>query len=88
MEQSTPETITRKEFDKRLDAFNEHQEEELQQAEEEQMRVEQLLTRYEQTLDEIEVKLHSTDEVPSQSRLLRKRLQELATRTAEMAASL
>ena len=85
---SKRETISREEFDKRLDEFNERQARELRQAEDEQMRIEQLLKQYEHTLDEIEAKLRSNDEPPSRSMLLRKRLQELARKTAEMAASL
>lgn len=84
----TRETITREEFDKRLDEINERRRNELQQKEEEQARVEQLLLRYEHALDEIEAELGSSTESPSYPALLRKRLQELANKTAEVAASL
>ena len=56
MAHETPETITREEFDRRLDDFNERRGQELQQIEAKQRQVEALLTRYEQTLDEIEDK--------------------------------
>src|SRR5258708_38581468 len=84
----TRETITREEFDKRVDESNARRRNELQQREEEQERVEQLLTRYEHTLDEIEAELRSRDEPPSYPARLRKRLEELARKTAEVAASL
>ena len=82
------ETITPVEFDKRLDASNAKREQELQQREEEQAQVEQLLTQYESTLDTIEAKLTSSDALTSYPALLRTRLQELANKTAEVAASL
>lgn len=84
----TQETITREEFDRRLDAFNEKCHMELQQIEAKQTQVEALLTHYEYTLDEIEGKLATESEPLSQVLLLRKRLQELAIRTADVAASL
>ena len=82
------ETITREEFDKRLDDSNARRSRELKQKEEELARIEQLITRYENTLDEIEVELESNDEPLSYSAQLRKRLQELADKTAEVAMSL
>lgn len=82
------ETITREEFDRRLDACNERMRLELQQKEAELAQVEQLVTYYEQTLDEIETRLTSNDESSSYTTALRKRLQELAIKTTEMAASL
>ena len=53
------ETIDREEFDRRLDAYNERREKELQQTEAELTRVERLLIQYEQTLDEIEAQVRS-----------------------------
>jgi DNA-binding MarR family transcriptional regulator len=88
MATQTRKTITRAEFDKRLDESNERRCKELQQTEEDQARVEQLLTHYENTLDEIESELRSNDEPPSYPILLRKRLEELARKTAEVATSL
>ena len=58
------DTITREEFDKRLDESNERRRQELQKQEEEQARIEQLLAHYENTLDEIEAELCSNDEPP------------------------
>jgi len=81
-------TITPAEFDKRLDASNTKRQQELQQREEEQTRVEQLLTHYEQALDVIEAEFSSSEALPSYPTLLRTRLQELASKTAEIAASL
>lgn len=82
------DTITREEFDRRLDACNERMRVELHQKEAELAQVEQLLTYYEQTLDEIETRLDSQEEMPSYPAHLRNRLQELALKTTEMAASL
>jgi hypothetical protein len=82
------DTITREEFDRRLDAYNERMRLELQQKEAELAQVEQLLTQYENMLDEIEARSNSREETPSYPAVLRKRLQELAVKTAEMAASL
>ena len=82
----TLETITREEFDKRLDAANARRSEELQTLETKQAMVEQTLAHYERTLREIEITLNSNVEsapLPP----LRKRLQELAERTALLAAS-
>lgn len=82
------DTITREEFDRRLDAYNERMRQELLHKESELNRVEQLLTHYEQTLDDIESSLRSEVATPSYAARLRKRLQELAIKTAEVAASL
>lgn len=82
------DTITREEFDRRLDAYNERMRRELLEKEAELAQVEQLLTQYENTLDEIEARLDSREELPPYPAVLRKRLQELAVKTAEMAASL
>jgi hypothetical protein len=70
-----------------LDDSNELRRNELQHGEEEQTQIEQLLLRYEHTLDEIEAELGSSGETPSYPALLPKRLQELANKTAEVAAS-
>ena len=82
------ETITREEFDKRLDAVNERRARELQEMEEQQATVEQLLSRYERSLDEIEARLDDTEEPVSHSAFLRRRLKELAAKTAALATSL
>lgn len=88
MASSTAKTISRAEFDKRLGDSIDRQHKELQQKEEEQARVEQLLTSYEHTLDEIEAELRSSDEPLAHPMLLRKRLEELARKTAEVATTL
>lgn len=83
--------ITREEFDRRLDAYNERMQLEVQQKETELAQLEQLLTYYEQALDEVEARLNAKPEAEepfSYPALLRKRLQELAIKTTEMAASL
>ena len=82
------ETITREEFDKRLDAVNEQRARELQAMEEQQAAVEQLLARYERSLDEIEARLEKTEEPVSPPAFLRRRLNELAEKTAALATSL
>ena len=82
------ETITLAEFNKRFDASNARRQQELDQREEEQARVELLLTQYECALDAIEAEQAAHDALPSYSALLRTRLQELANKTAEVAASL
>lgn len=82
------DTITREEFDRRLDAYNERMRLELQQKEAELARVEQLLTYYEKTLDEIEAGSHTAEQAPTYPTSLRKKLRELAAKTVEMAASL
>ncbi len=82
------ETITREEFDKRLEAVNEQRAQELQAKEEQQAAVEQLLARYERSLDEIEARLEDTEEPVSHRAVLRKRLSELAQKTAALATSL
>lgn len=82
------DTITREEFDRRLDAHNERMRLELEQKEAELARVEQLLTHYEQTLSEMEMGLHTTEQAPAYPITLRKKLRELAAKTVEMAASL
>ena len=81
-------TITRAEFDRRLNALNYQREEELQRIEAKQEQVEAVLTHYEQMLGEIEASLDTKDKLPSQTAHLRARLQELATKTAEVAALL
>ena len=83
-----PDTISREEFDKRLDESNERQRTELQQRAEEQAQIEQLLTRYEHTLDEIEVELSTNDDSLSYPVLIRKRLEEPARKTIEVATTL
>jgi hypothetical protein len=83
-----PDTISREEFDKRLDESNERQRRELQQRAEEQAQIEQLLTRYEHTLDEIEAELSANPEPLSYPTLIRTRLEELARKTAEVATTL
>jgi hypothetical protein len=88
MATSNHETITREEFDRRLDECNEQRRKELQQSEAEQAQIEQLLTRYENTLDEIEAELRSEDEPLAYPALIRKRLEELARKTTEVATSL
>ena len=82
------ETITLAEFNKRLDASNARRQQELDQREKEQARVELLLTQYECALDAIEAEQTAQDALPSYPALLRTRLQELASKTAEVAASL
>lgn len=83
------ETITREEFDKRLDAANARHAQELQQMEEQQAKAEQLLSHYERVLSEIETELDEAGkESPVYSALLRKRLTELAEKTASVAASI
>ncbi len=80
--------ISREEFDRRLDGYNERMRLELQQKEADIAQLKQLLTHYEQTLDEIETRLDALEEMPSYPAVLRKRLHELALKTTEMAASL
>lgn len=83
------DTITREEFDKRLDAANARHAQELQLMEEQQAKAEQLLSYYECTLSEIEVELENTGkESPAYPAQLRKRLTELAEKTASVAAAL
>ena len=81
------ETITREEFDQRLDAANTQHTKELQQIEEKQENVEQLLSYYEHTLDDIERELKSSSKSLQYPSLLRKRLNELAEKTLSVAAS-
>ena len=88
MPKSRLQSISREEFDKRLDAFNERRATELRHEDDELTQIEQLLAQYERTLEEIEVRIRSNVGVPPHSMLLRKRLLELANKTAEMAASL
>lgn len=88
MKTPTRETISREEFDRRLVESNERWSAELQRRDAEQVRVERLLSGYENTLDEVEEALRSTDHPRSYPTLLRKRLEELARRTAEVATSL
>jgi acetylglutamate synthase len=84
----TRKPITREEFDKRLDESNEQHRTGLQQKEEEQARAEQLLLRYENTLDEVEAELRLKDDPLSHAALLRKRLEELARKTTDLATTL
>jgi hypothetical protein len=88
MKKPPPETISREEFDLRLDSLNQQRNAELQQRDLEQIRIEELLARYEQTLDEIETAIEGKKEVPVYPVAIRKRLEELAARTAEMASLL
>lgn len=88
MATSNHETITRAEFDRHLDECNERRRKELQQSEAEQAQIEQLLTRYENTLDEIEAELRSENDPFAYPALIRKRLEELARKTTEVATSL
>ena len=81
-------TITREEFDKRLDESNEQHRIGLRQREDEQVRVEQLLLRYENTLDEVEAELRLKDDPLSHKAVLRKRLEELARKTTDLATTL
>ena len=80
------DTITREEFDKRLDAANSRRSEELKAIEEQQMKAEQLLSYYECSLDAVEAELNNTDESEPPSIRLHRRLKELADRTAQIAA--
>jgi len=61
---------------------------EVEAKESKQNQIEQLLTHYEQTLDDIEARLHSDQYISIPLIAIRKRLQELAAKTTEMAASL
>jgi ABC-type transporter Mla subunit MlaD len=81
------ETITREEFDRRLDAANERLRLKVDEIEEQQSKAEQLLSRYERALDEIEAELESADDSVRRPARLRKRLNELAEQTARVAAS-
>ena len=82
------ETIDLEEFNRRLDANNERKQMELESREAKLDQVEQLLSYYEAALDEIEAETHSKEKVSVYPNALRLRLQELATKTTEMAASL
>ena len=82
------DTITREEFDRRLDAHTERMRLEIQQKEAELAQVEQLLIHFENMLDEIETRLDGSEETSPYPAVLRKRLYELAIKTTEMAASL
>jgi len=84
----TRDSIARDEFDRRLDALNERRQNELQQREGEQDQIECMLGNYEHVLDEIEAKLRSGDDPNSYPARIRRRLEELAKRTAELASSL
>ncbi len=57
MTTKTLDTITREEFDRRLDAYNERRHNELQRIEAQQAQVGSVLAHYEQMLDEIEAGL-------------------------------
>lgn len=83
------ETITREEFDKRLDAANARRAQELKQMEEQLAEAEHLLSYYEHKLSGIETDLEKAkEESPAYSARLRERLTELAEKTASVAASL
>ena len=82
------EIISREEFDRRLDADNERTRLEALRKGAELEKLEQLLSQYENTLNEIEARLESRVVQPTFPSVLRNRLQELALKTAEMAASL
>ena len=79
--------IDLEEFNRRLNTGNERKRLELDHREANLDQVEQLLSRYETALDEVEAKMRSKEKT-SDSNALRRRLQELATKTAEMASSL
>ena len=79
--------IDLEEFNRRLNTGNERKRLELDHREANLDQVEQLLSRYEAALDEVEAKMRSKEKT-SDSNALRRRLQELATKTAEMASSL
>jgi multidrug resistance efflux pump len=53
------QTITREEFDRRLDAANAQRTQEIETLEQQQREAEKLLAQYEHTLDEIEAELDS-----------------------------
>ena len=82
------DTIDFEEFERRLDANNERKHLELDRREAKLDQVEQLLSHYEAALDEIETDVRSKENVPAYPHSLRQRLQELATKTTEIAASL
>jgi predicted nucleic acid-binding Zn-ribbon protein len=82
------DTITREEFDRRLEAHNARMQQELQKKEVELLEMEQLLSQYENALDEIEARLDSQEVTPNYPATLRQRLQELALKTTQMASSL
>lgn len=82
------DTIDLEEFNRRLDANNERKQIELDRQEAKLAQVEQLLTRYENALDEIEAGMQSVEKTSAYPTVLRKRLNELAAKTTEMAASL
>lgn len=88
MATKTQRTISREEFDRRLAANNVRRQNELEANEAEQAQVEQLLAHYEGILDEVEATVLTQEDVFGASALLRTRLQELAIKTAEIAASL
>ena len=76
------------EFNRRLDVNNEHKQMELGRREAKLDQVEQLLSYYEVALDEIEADMATKEKVFAYPNSLRLRLQELAEKTTEMAASL
>lgn len=80
------ETITREEFDKRLDASNERLRQQVETIQQEQEKMERLLAFYEGELKDIEAELNSEDKTRLYSTLLRQRLHQLAEKTAQVAA--
>lgn len=82
------DSIDLEEFNRRLDANNERKRMELGRREAKLDQVEQLLSYYDITLEEIEAEMHSKENVSVYPNVLRQRLQELAAKTTEMAASL
>ena len=76
------------EFNHRLDANNDHKQMELNRREAKLDQVEQLLSYYEVALDEIEASIATKEKVFAYPNSLRLRLQELAEKTTEIAASL
>jgi hypothetical protein len=81
------DTITREEFDARLNAANAHRERELRRMEDQLAQTENLLSYYEGILAEIEGQLDGPVESIPHPALLRQRLNELAERTARVAAA-
>ena len=80
--------IDLEEFNRRLEACNEHKRMELDQHESKLAQVEKILSHYEQTLDELESRIRLEKNASPSQIALRKRLQELALKTNEMAALL
>lgn len=83
---NTPIEVSREEFDQRLTAANVQRSTQLDAVEAHQTRVEQLLSIYERTLDKMEIELTAGETLRYPTRL-RRRLTELAEKTALVAAS-